>query len=184
MNSLNGNWIEVFRAGDYGDKGAYSQNDLDQLVASYDPARHEAPVVVGHPETDAPAYGWVEALRRQGDVLMAKLKQVPAAFEQAVRDGRFKKRSVALYGSPLSLRHIGFLGALPPEVKGLADLRLCEFGKTEAGGYHAIEFTEEKKMTPEEKKRTFMEALKEFFGFDPKELRQAAITEKTFTEAE
>jgi hypothetical protein len=173
-------WIEVFRAGSYGDKGRFTQQDLDRIVASYDPAKHEAPVVAGHPEHDAPAYGWVEGLKRQGDVLMAKLKQVPAAFEQAVKDGRFKKRSVALYGdaaSGFSLRHVGFLGAMPPEVKGLADVK---FGQ---GEYRAIEFTEE--TMKEETKQTFMEALKDFFKDFKFSERTAAVAEqKHFTEAD
>lgn len=59
-------WIEIFRAGDYGPKGRYSEADLDRIASSYDPALHEAPVVIGHPEHDRPAYGWVEALKREG----------------------------------------------------------------------------------------------------------------------
>jgi hypothetical protein len=162
MNKLNGPWIEVFRAGDYGAKGSFGPADLDKIIANYDPAKHEAPVVLGHPENDAPAYGWTEAVKREGDVLLAKLKQVPAAFEQLVRDGRFKKRSVALYNGPNgpSLRHIGFLGALPPEVKGLADVKLCEFGN---GKFESIDFKEDG-LTIEEMKAAFSEAIKNLFG--------------------
>jgi hypothetical protein len=162
MTTLNGQWMEVFRAGDYGAKGKFSAADLDKIVANYDPAKHEAPVTLGHPEHDAPAYGWTESVKRVGDVLYAKLKQVPDAFEQLVRDGRFKKRSVALYSgaSGPSLRHIGFLGALPPEVKGLADVKLCEFGN---GKFESIDFKEEG-LTIEEMKTAFAEAFKSVFG--------------------
>jgi hypothetical protein len=44
MTTLNGQWMEVFRAGDYGAKGKFSAADLDKIVANYDPAKHEAPV--------------------------------------------------------------------------------------------------------------------------------------------
>ena len=140
MSTLEGQWIDVFRAGDYGDKGTYTPADLDAMVTNYDPARHEAPVVLGHPEPDAPAFGWVATLRRVGDTLQAKLRQIAPQFEAMVREGRFKKRSVAFYrtASGLALRHLGFLGAMPPEVKGLRDLQLCEFH--DSGTFTAIEF--------------------------------------------
>ncbi|HLJ89564.1 MAG TPA: hypothetical protein VKZ53_22330 [Candidatus Angelobacter sp.] len=108
MSTLNGQWIELFRAGDYGDKGSYTTSDIDKMIALYDPGKHEAPVVVGHPKDDAPAYGWVEKLRRVGDVLQGKLKQVPSAFEELVRAGSFKKRSISFTALPMD-RHCGTL---------------------------------------------------------------------------
>jgi hypothetical protein len=179
--SLNGQWIEIFRAGDYGDKGKFTAADLDQMVTSYDPAKHEAPVVVGHPEHDAPAFGWVDALRRDGDVVFGRLKQVPPEFDQWVRDGRYKKRSVAIYRTPdgLVLRHVGFLGALPPEVKGLADVKMA----TLAGqGFQTFEFAKENSsMETKEVKQTFMEALKEFFK-DFKDFKIGGSETKSFSE--
>lgn len=140
MSGLEGQWIDVFRAGDYGDKGSYTPADLDLMVANYNPAQHEAPVVIGHPEHDAPAFAWVAGLRRVGDTLQAKLRQVSAQFEALVAQGQFKKRSVAFYQTAkgLALRHLGFLGAMPPEVKGLADVELCEF--RDNGAFVAVEF--------------------------------------------
>jgi hypothetical protein len=161
--TLNGKWIELFRAGDYGDKGSYSTADIDKMVANYDSSKHEAPVVMGHPEHDAPAYGWVESLKRSGSMLLGKLKQVPDGFARLVDEGRFKKRSISFYRGDKgpSLRHVGFLGAMPPEVKGLADVKLASFS---AGEFEAIEFKEEEAMQPDEIKKSFMESLKEFFG--------------------
>jgi len=140
MSALEGQWVDIFRVGNYGDKGNYTPADLDAMVANYNPAEHEAPVVIGHPEHDAPAFGWVATLRRAGDTLQAKLRQVAPQFETAVRQGQFKKRSAAFYRTArgLALRHLGFLGAMPPEVKGLTDLRLCEFRDNNA--FIAIEF--------------------------------------------
>jgi hypothetical protein len=140
MSALEGQWIDVFRAGDYGDKGSYTRGDLDSVIGNYDPAQHEAPVVIGHPEHDAPAFGWVAALRRVGDTLQAKLRQVVPQFEALVRQGQFKKRSVAFYQTArgLALRHLGFLGGMIPKVKGLRDLQLCEFRDNNA--FIAIEF--------------------------------------------
>jgi hypothetical protein len=122
---LNGQWIEIFRAGEYGQKGRFTEADINRIVANYDPKRREAPAVIGHPDTDAPAYGWVSDLRRQGQVLLARLKQVSPELEEMLKAGAFKKRSAAFYTNPLSLRHIGFLGAAAPHVKGLSDISFC-----------------------------------------------------------
>jgi hypothetical protein len=163
MNGLNGRWIELFRAGNYGEKGAYTSADIDAMIRNFNPAEHEPPIVMGHPEHDAPAYGWVEAIKRSGNVLLGKLKQVPDQFAQLVNEGRFKKRSISFYRTDKGpvLRHVGFLGAMPPEVKGLADVKLASFS---AGAFQAIEFTEADEMDVAQIKSSFMEALKEFFS--------------------
>ncbi|MFQ5926174.1 MAG: hypothetical protein ACE5MH_01935 [Terriglobia bacterium] len=128
---LEGAWIEVFRAGDYADRGRWSERDLDQIAASYNPRLHAAPIVLGHPTHDAPACAWVKTLRRAGAALWAQLEQVDPAFEQLLRAGRFRSRSVALYtqfpptGGPY-LRHVGFLGAQAPAVKALSPVRFVE----------------------------------------------------------
>ena len=127
-SSLEGAWVEVMKAGDYGDRGRWTDEQLDQLAATYDPRRHAAPVVLGHPADDAPAYAWVRRLRRAGQSLWAQLEKVDPALDALLRAGRFAQRSVALYtrfpvtGGPY-LRHLGFLGAAPPAVKGLAPVR-------------------------------------------------------------
>lgn len=126
--------IEIFKAGTRKDANGVevtiTRDDLQAVVDNYSTEYHEAPLVVGHPKMDAPAYGWVEALVLDGDILKAKPKQVEAAFAESVKEGRFKKISAAFYrpNSPSNpkpdgwyLRHIGFLGAMPPAVKGLAD---------------------------------------------------------------
>jgi len=117
--------IEVFRTGDYGPKGAYAPEDLARIAEDYDPAWHEAPVTVDHRQ-DGPAFGWVAGLRCAGEVLVARLKDVHESLREWIRQGAYKKRSVELYrtfartGRPY-LRAVSFLGACPPEVKGLAD---------------------------------------------------------------
>jgi hypothetical protein len=118
-------WVEVFRTGDYGAKGSYTEADLDRIAASYDPTVHQAPLTIGHPEHDKPAYGWVSALKREGSKLLARFSQVHGEFKDRIERGLYKTRSVSLYralGGGLYLRHVGFLGAMPPEVKGLSAL--------------------------------------------------------------
>lgn len=130
-SALENAWIEIFRAGDYADRGRWSERDLDQIAASYNPRLHAAPVVLGHPQHDAPAFAWVKSLRRAGPSLWAQLHQVDPAFEQLLRAGRFRTRSIALYTHFLPtrgpyLRHVGFLGAQPPQVKALSPVRFAE----------------------------------------------------------
>ena len=127
-------WIEIFKTGTHTDSGGntqdYSPEDLDRIASLYNTksqenSSNEAPVVKGHPKTDDPAYGWVEALRRRGNVLMAKLKDLTPEFTDQIKQGMFKKVSIALYPD-LTLRHIGFLGAATPAVEGLKPVTFAE----------------------------------------------------------
>lgn len=142
--------IEIFRTGRHtsmqGEEIAFDEAQLDAIAASYDPAAHHAPVVVGHPATDAPAWGWVSGLGRRGDRLVARLSQVDPAFAELVRAGRYKAVSPSFYKADqrnnpkpgqMYLRHLGFLGAQPPAVKGLAPAQFAEL----AGGYSEVPAT-------------------------------------------
>ena len=117
----------------------FSESDLEASARAYDPAKHEAPIVVGHPKHDAPAYGWVKSLAAGADGLNAEPHQVDANFAELVAAGRYKKISASFYlpdapNNPVPgvyyLRHVGFLGAQPPAVKGL---KAAEFADAEEG---------------------------------------------------
>lgn len=147
--------IDLFRAGSHtamgGQKIDFTEADLAASAAAYDPALHEAPVVVGHPTHDAPAYGWVESLAASGGAMAATAGQVDPAFAELMDAGRYKKVSASFYppGSDLNpvpgvyyLRHVGVLGAQPPAVKGLKPVEFAddgpdcvtiEFGEQRAG---------------------------------------------------
>lgn len=127
--------IEIFRAGRHTDMHGrqieFTRQDLADIAAGYNPGAIEAPVVIGHPKDNAPAYGWVSGLQVDGDVLSAQLHQVDADFASMVRAGRFKKRSASLYlpeakdnptPGKFYLRHVGFLGAAAPAVHGLKEV--------------------------------------------------------------
>lgn len=124
--------IEIFRAGRHTDingvERQFTDADLQGMASGYDPKLHEAPLVVGHPRTDDPAYGWVQGLKVTSGKLLAIPRQVQAAFGEAVQSGAYKKVSAAFYAptdkhNPTPgqwyLRHVGFLGAMPPAIKGL-----------------------------------------------------------------
>ena len=135
--------IEIFRAGKRPDSSRnlteIKISQLAQAVTAYDPNLHEAPAVIGHPKDNAPAYAWVKGLSLEGDTLKAELAQIDPEFSEMAQAGRFKKVSASFYleDSPhnpkpgkLYLRHVGFLGAMPPAVKGL---RNPEFSEDEKG---------------------------------------------------
>lgn len=118
--------MEIFRTGDYGPKGSYTESDLDSLAADYRPELLEAPLTFDHAQT-GPAYGWVARLRREGDRLIAAFKGVPQSVLGMIKSGAYKRRSVELFrklphtGKPY-LRAVSLLGAATPEVKGLRDV--------------------------------------------------------------
>ena len=135
--------IEIFKAGKRTDANGVEVEittaDLQQAVDAYNINFHESPAVIGHPKHNAPAYGWVKRLELDGDVLKAEFDQIDPEFAEMVEKGRFKKISSSFYlaDSPnnpcpgnLYLRHVGFLGAMPPAVKGL---RNPEFADNEQG---------------------------------------------------
>ena len=163
-----GQWVDIFRTGthydDQGKKHVIDTAFLDQVVANFLPAQYEAPAVIGHPKTDAPAYGWVCGLRRDGETLQAQFCDVDPAFEQMVREGRFKTRSASFYldagkapgGRVPQLRHVGFLGAQPPAVKGL---RAIQFNEGEAITFDTITFNEGDSSMEEKDKKEITDSL-------------------------
>lgn len=138
--------VEIFRAGTHrassGQVMTISVEEVARIAASYNPEYHEAPVVVGHPADNQPAFGWVKGLKEVGGKLLASLEIVPE-FVEAISKGLFRKRSASFYqnleGKGMYLRHLAFLGAAPPAVKALADISLSDMA---GGGAVALSFTE------------------------------------------
>lgn len=133
------NLIHVFRAGTHvtaaGERIEFTQADLAASAAAYDPALHEAPLVIGHPAKDGPAYGWTKALQADGDDLYIVPDQLNPEFAEMVSTGAFKKRSLKWYRptDPVNPKpgvwypqHLGFLGATPPAIKGLKPVELSQ----------------------------------------------------------
>lgn len=131
--------VPIFKPGKHiaasGAAVEFTEDDLRKSIAAYDPAIHEAPLVVGHPKDNGPAYGWVSSLSFNDGEMIADVSQVDESFAELVTAGRFKKRSASFYtpDAPTNpvpgvyyLRHVGFLGAQPPAVKGLREVAFAE----------------------------------------------------------
>ncbi len=158
--------LQIFRPGRHtamsGAELAFSEADLAASAAAYNPALSEAPIVVGHPAHDLPAYGWIKSLAFADGGLEAEPDQVDPAFAEMVAAGRFKKISASFYPPESKnnphpgvyyLRHVGFLGAAAPAVKGL---RTPAFAEEDDAVVLEVDFSEPvtketPTVTPEEK---------------------------------
>lgn len=160
--------LAIFKTGTHtatnGSAMIASAEMLKGVADNYQPATHEAPAVIGHPKDNHPAYAWAESLSfDEGEgVLYANFSQVEPQFAQLVKDGRFKKRSASFYppnhpSNPTPgtayLRHVGFLGAQPPAVKGLKDF--TDF--SDLADLPTYEFTEFSNPTNQDQKENPMD---------------------------
>ena len=174
--------IEIFRPGrhidDAGNVHSFSEADVDGMVASYDPAKREAPLTVGHPKDNLPAYGWVKSLgKTAAGVLTMTPHQVEPQFAEMVAAQRFKKRSASFYppqapNNPTPgkwyLRHVAFLGAQPPAIAGLKDI---QFSEDDAGG--AVSFSESTTADPQQEQDDMSKELEEQLAKAKKDLDAA-----------
>lgn len=126
--------IEVFRSGTFtpmsGDPISYGADDLENIVTNYSFDTAPAPIVVGHPKTDTPAFGWIAGFEydKETDRLYADLDQIDPTFAGQVNAGQYKKVSMSFFkpdapNNPTPgnwyPKHLGFLGATAPAVSGL-----------------------------------------------------------------
>jgi hypothetical protein len=137
--------IRIFKPGRFtavdGQEVEFTHADLEGSALAYDAASDPAPLVVGHPKLNAPAFGWIKALAVEDGHLVADVDPgtLEPAFAEAVRARRYPKVSASFYPpahpsnpTPGSyhLKHVGFLGAAAPGVKGLG---LVHFAEEERG---------------------------------------------------
>lgn len=132
--------IHVFKAGDQtsaqGVQRSFTPKELQEVVDTYDPGVHEAPLVIGHSgdNDSVPAYGWIKKFVRNGDNLYADVDFTDPAKE-LVKNKHYRKVSISFYSpdsqinphkGKWSARHLALLGAAPPAVKGLEPFTFSE----------------------------------------------------------
>lgn len=123
-------WVHIFSAGEQtssdGRTTHFSVDDLDSVIAHHDPER-PAPHIITHKQLYSPfAYGHAAEIKRDGDHLFIKSKNIEPQFESLVKNNRLPERSVQLRPQPdggYKLGHIAWLGAEPPAVDGLAPVQ-------------------------------------------------------------
>lgn len=141
-------WVEVFRAGTHTDsKGrslTFTQKDLDEMVANV--SLGAVPSVLGHPKHDDPAWAWTKEgeVKRDGDSLYVKFSDIHPEFQKGVDDGLYRNRSLSVFqdkDAGWRIRHVGWLGAVPPAIDGLkpldfsADVDAYDFSANWDAGY-------------------------------------------------
>lgn len=144
--------IHIFKTGTHTDSNGvsvlFNEQDLQNAINAYNPVIHQAPIVIGHPKTDAPAFGWIKSLTAENGNLYAIPEQVQHDFGEQVKQGLYKKVSASFYPphSPTNpvkgvyyLRHLGFLGAEPPAIKGLEPI---EFNENDTAIELTLDFSE------------------------------------------
>ena len=124
-------WVEIARTGTFTDSTGHPQTfteaDLASIASAYRPDRRDAPLVFGHPQTDsAPAFGWVQSLKAEGQKLFASFAHVPGAVRELVTQGHYRHVSMSLMPDRVTLRHVALLGAAQPAIDGLQPVELAD----------------------------------------------------------
>jgi len=122
-------WDDILKTGTFidanGKKIEITLADLNHMVESFDPKKRDVPLVIGHPKTNAPAWGWVNQLRVNDNKLQAQYKDIVNEIKPVLALKQYRKKSVSLYPDK-TLRHVGLLGAVQPAIPGLRDFQFSD----------------------------------------------------------
>lgn len=151
------NWDTIFSAGTHesgnGQTREWTANDLDKLVKN---TGKDSPIVIHHPIDQDKAYhfGKIRELRRLGNLLQARYKDVPEILQKAVDEGLKLAKSVSIDPDKMVVRHVGLLGAgQEPMIK---DLGAFNFADDQSKSLLTYMFsqpkTKEGSMDPKDKK--------------------------------
>ena len=130
--------VEIFKTGTHnGD--AYTEADLDDMVTAYNDLDFKPAIKIGHSKDapGAPAYGWVENVRKQGDRLVADFSSMHDSVVEALRNRSYDRVSSEIYynlkrgGNTFrrALKAVALLGAEVPAVAGLVPLHKMQFAE-------------------------------------------------------
>lgn len=142
-------WWGLFRKGNHvtmnGQPYPVDDAKLDQIVTAtqnYPYQNSEIPIVIGHPKSDSPKFGSIlkSGIKRLGDQILGHPNHLAPMFIEWIEEKLYDTISIALR-SDGSIRHIGFLGGMPPAVTGLSPVHFAEVDR-------AVAFAEFNKITP------------------------------------
>lgn len=122
--------LEIFKAGQHQDEhgsiDAYSVDDLNQMVQSFDPEL-SCPLAIGHTDSSSPAYGWAKRLWVEGDRLFCEMGDLASDVQRWLKHKFYNKVSIEVFppdhlSNPKPgmwhLARICLLGAAPPAIAG------------------------------------------------------------------
>lgn len=169
-NSIKG--VEIFSPGEHnGDR--YTEVDIDDIIAASRELDFRPAIKVGHSKDKpgAPAYGYVENLRKENGKLYADLTDMHDSVVEAVRSKAYDRLSSEIYFNlkraakngvqkvfRRALKAVALLGAEVPAVANLVPLHKMEFA--EAGFERMTVFEQDLDVSTE----TIMETLSERVG--------------------
>ncbi|EED38519.1 MULTISPECIES: hypothetical protein [Stenotrophomonas] len=129
--------FQIFRAGTWNSQSGpitVDKRAVSAVAINYSQALKSAPLVIGHPDDESNTFGQVRGLADMDGELYA-FADVADGLISSVRSGNYKNVSASIYfpntpGNPMPgsyyLRHVGFLGAQAPAVKGMQPLSFAE----------------------------------------------------------
>lgn len=129
--------VELFEAGTQtnsnGDTKEWTEAELQTLADNFNSLNPDtvdaAPAVIAHPEEGtypsdtAPAWGWLHNVRVVGKKLVGDFRDVAVEFYDWVKEKRYSNRSISIDTENMIIKHVGWLGAIPPAVKTLASVK-------------------------------------------------------------
>lgn len=127
-----------FKIGTYNGK-AYSEGDLDRIVSNFYSLKNMVKPVLklGHggqkflKDEGYPAAGWIESIKKMGQVLYADIKNIPKRIYDLLKSKSYQRPSAEIYANfqddkgqeyGLTLSAIALLGADIPAIKSLPDI--------------------------------------------------------------
>ena len=133
MNAIRN--VEIFAAGQWnGD--TYTERDLDDMVSAFRELDYRPALKLGHTKDapGAPAYGWIENLRRVGRKLVADFVDMHDSVVNAIRKRAYSRVSSEIYFNlkrggktfARALKAVALLGAEVPAVANLVPLHTME----------------------------------------------------------
>lgn len=129
-----GKWIQIFEAGTHTDsagvKRTYTADDISRTAQLYQERKVDAPLTLGHPKGNGPAYGWIADLKAEAGKLLMLSKDVTENLKDWTKKRMFKYVSPSFYPDG-RIRHLAFLGDTPPAVKNLPEVPVAAFAEGE-----------------------------------------------------
>jgi len=105
------------------------EHDMFRMVGAFNDMKppRPAPIVIGHPDDDAPSYGLVSRLDYVDGRLTAVAEDINDSFWRGLKEGLYPRYAAQFFcpdnpDNPAPgrffLKHVGFMGPVPPSIRG------------------------------------------------------------------